>query len=384
MVENSWSKTESRILLAVKEDIIQMYRKPKEKADGAAAAESNPENNFTLSLTKCNEAAALTPRVFAKVYLLAIQGDGKTILSLCKEGDKFWEEECSKVFKGKKISKGIVFPMAVAANDILTPYTPLATDPSENEIAIRRGDVLKTQLCAKLGGYPAIVGDTVIVGQDAALTDDQKILLIAIHSCNEALLHLLPSEIHPLSTPEKPLKKPSAYGITQILNKITAACHCTSVKSITAFKFSKMRLSERSASSYIRWRHLGCGIGSQPEFWETQGSFRKKTYIAQEKETKAGLKRRTPRTTFTEVNKQFGNFPFGPLQLEDERTAKMGIVECIHCGVKVRSITSRLFTTIAKPLTLITSENIKIASPLEVELEKLKIEKSRENAEILE
>ncbi|RPA95273.1 hypothetical protein L873DRAFT_1829935 [Choiromyces venosus 120613-1] len=351
MVENSWSKTESRILLAVKEDIIQMYRKPKEKADGDAAAESNPENNFTLSLTKYNEAVALTPRVFAKVYQLVIQGDGKTILSLCKEGDKFWEEECSKVFKGKKISKGIVFSTAVAANDILTPYTPLATDPSENEIAIRRGDVLKTQLCAKPGGYPAIVEDTVIVGQDAALTDDQKTLLIATHSCNEALLRLLPSEIRPLSTPEKPLKEPSTYGITQILNKITAACHCTS-------------LATSGVWNWLSARVLG-----------NSGIFPEKDLHCTGKETKAGLKRQTPKTTFTEVNKQFGNFPFGPLQLEDERTAKMGIVECIHCGV-VRQF--ELTTPITK------AGDIKIATPLEVELAKLKTEKSRENTEIQE
>jgi hypothetical protein len=61
---------------------------------------------FALSLTKYNDAAAIAHRVLAKVCKLAIEGDGSTILSLCEQGDKLLEEECAKVYKGKKISKG--------------------------------------------------------------------------------------------------------------------------------------------------------------------------------------------------------------------------------------------------------------------------------------
>ncbi|KAG0138799.1 peptidase M24, structural domain-containing protein [Tuber indicum] len=375
----------------------------KEKADRAAAAESNPENEFALSLTKYNDAAAISHRVLAKVCRLAIDGDGKTILSLCEEGDKLLDEECSKVYKGKKISKGIAFPTTVSPNDILTPYTPLATDPGENEIAIKKGDVLKIQLGAQLGGYPAIVGDTVIVGQDAELTDDQKNLLQATHYCNEALLRLLlPSEIHPLTTPEKPHKQPSAYEITQILNKIAAAYDCTIVESTTSFNFlqneieGKKRLvlhpgegmpkSEGAPEVGDIWGvelALSKGSGKLKDIPGKRPTLHKKT------DTKVGLKRQTSKATFTEVNKKFGNFPFGLRQLEDERTAKMGIVECVRCGVvrqfevlgeKDGSITSRLFTTIA-----ITKAGInKIAAPPEPELEKLKTDKSIENAEILD
>ncbi|KAG0635833.1 peptidase M24, structural domain-containing protein [Tuber brumale] len=375
----------------------------KEKADGAAAAESNPENEFALSLTKYNDAAAIAHGVLAKVCRLAIEGDGKTILSLCEEGDRLLDEECSKVYKGKKITKGIAFPTTVSPNDILTPYTPLATDPGENEIAIKKGDVLKIQLGAQLGGYPAIVGDTVIVGQDAELTDDQKNLLLATHYCNEALLRLLlPSEIHPLTTPEKPHRQPSAYEITQILNKIAAAYDCTIVESTTSFNFlqneieGKKRLvlhpgegmpkSEGAPEVGDIWGvelALSRGSGKLKDIPGKRPTLHKKT------DTKVGLKRQTSKTTFTEVNRKFGNFPFGLRQLEDERTAKMGIVECVRCGVvrqfevlgeKDGSITSRLFTTIA-----ITKAGInKIAAPPEPELEKLKTDKSIENAEILD
>jgi len=114
----------------------------------------------------------------------------------------------------------------------------------------------------------------------------------------------------------------------------------------------------------------------------------KRPTLHKKTDTKVGLKRQTSKTTFTEVNKRFGNFPFGLRQLEDERIAKMGIVECVRCGVvrqfevlgeKDGSITSRLFTTIA-----ITKAGInKIAAPPEPGLEKLITDKSIENTEIL-
>ncbi|CUS15025.1 unnamed protein product [Tuber aestivum] len=378
-----------------------------EKADGAAAAESNAENEFMLSLTKYNDAAAIAHRVLAKVCKLAIEGDGKTILSLCQEGDELLDEECSRVYKGKKISKGIAFPTTVSPNDILTPYTPLATDPGESEIAIRKGDVLKIQLGAQLDGYPAIVGDTVIVGQDAELTDDRKNLLLATHYCNEALLRLLiPSDIHPLSTPEKPHKQPSPNEITQILNKIAGTYDCSLVESTTSFNFlqneieGKKRLvlhpgeampkSEGAPEVGDIWGvelALSKGSGKLKDVPGKRPTLHKKT------DTKVGLKRQTSKTTFTEVNKRFGNFPFGLRQLEDERIAKMGIVECVRCGVvrqfevlgeKDGSITSRLFTTIALMTTAITKAGInKIAAPPEPGLEKLITDKSIENTEIL-
>jgi len=40
---------------------------------------------------------------------------------------------------------GIAFPTTVSPNEILTPYTPIASDISEAAIAVKEGDVLKIQ-----------------------------------------------------------------------------------------------------------------------------------------------------------------------------------------------------------------------------------------------
>jgi len=40
---------------------------------------------------------------------------------------------------------GISFPTTVSPNDILTPYTPLATDATEAAVEVKSGDILKIQ-----------------------------------------------------------------------------------------------------------------------------------------------------------------------------------------------------------------------------------------------
>jgi methionine aminopeptidase len=40
---------------------------------------------------------------------------------------------------------GIAFPTTVSPNDVLTPYTPIASDSAEAQIAVKEGDILKIQ-----------------------------------------------------------------------------------------------------------------------------------------------------------------------------------------------------------------------------------------------
>jgi hypothetical protein len=46
-----------------------------------------------------------------------------------------------------------------------------------------------------------------------------------------------------------------------------------------------------------------------------------------------GLKRPTSRKILSEVVKKFGTFPFSLRQLDDERDAKSGVVECVRGNV---------------------------------------------------
>lgn len=61
--------------------------------------------------SKYKDAAEIAHRVLEAVIKLAV--DGATVLSLCQEGDKLLDEETQKVYKGKKISKGMTLIVVV-------------------------------------------------------------------------------------------------------------------------------------------------------------------------------------------------------------------------------------------------------------------------------
>ncbi|KAH0608371.1 uncharacterized protein H6S33_001505 [Morchella sextelata] len=376
-----------------------------ESSAAAVAPTAKPqaeEVDYTLNnpdvLTKYKDAAVIAHKVLEAVSKLAV--DGATILSLCQAGDKMLDEETAKVHKGKKISKGIAFPTTVSPNDILTPYTPLSTDAGEAGITVSNGDVLKIQLGAQIDGFPAIVSDTIVVGEES---NDNNDLILATHYCNEALLRLMmPADIHPSNTPEKPYKVPSSYEITEKLKKIAAAYGCTLVESTTSFVFARNEIEGKKRLVILPGEGIPKSEGT-PEVGEawgvelslSKGSGKvkevpgKRATLHRKTDTKFSLKRESSRATLNEVVKKFGTFPFGLRQLDDERTAKAGILECVRgnlfrqfevLGDKDGAATSRLFTTIA-----ITKNGItKLAAPPAPDFEKVTSDKKIEDESILE
>lgn len=58
------------------------------------------------TLTKYKTAAQISEKVLADVSKLCVAGE--KILDICQKGDKLIEEEIAKVYRGKKITKGVL------------------------------------------------------------------------------------------------------------------------------------------------------------------------------------------------------------------------------------------------------------------------------------
>ena len=98
---------------------------------------------------------------------------------MCERGDKLLEEETSKVFKGKKISKCIGHCTTISPSSYITPYTPLKSDPEEAGVTLKEGEVVKIQLGAQIDGFCAIVCDSVVVGSSGEVSGREADLLLA-------------------------------------------------------------------------------------------------------------------------------------------------------------------------------------------------------------
>ncbi|KAA8904413.1 peptidase M24, structural domain-containing protein [Sphaerosporella brunnea] len=374
-----------------------------EEAPKTAAAPAAPhEVDYTIAnpdtLTKYNSAAAIAQRVLAEVTKAAVPG--ASILSLCQKGDELLEAETAKIYKGKKIPKGIAFPTTVSPNDILTPYTPIASDTAEAALTVKEGDLLKIQLGAHIDGLPGIVSDTVVVGTP---TPEQADLLVATHYATEALLRLmLPAEVHSNIAEEKPYKVPTSYVITQTIQKIADVYGCKVVESTTSFAIDRNEIEGKKKIVLAPGENMAKSEGTPEvgevwgvEIWLSKGSGKvkelpgKRATLFKKTDNKTSLKRESARKTYNEIREKFGAFPFGLRQLSDERTAKMGVVECTRSNIlrqyevlgdKDGALVSRVYVTVAITKSGIT----KIAAPPALDLEKVQSEHKIEDQELLD
>ncbi|KAI3395518.1 hypothetical protein diail_1235 [Diaporthe ilicicola] len=374
-------------------------------------ATEEKEIDYTLNnpdtLTKYKTAAEISEKVLAAVKDLCVAGE--KISDICGKGDQLLEEEISKVWRGKKVSKGFAHPTTVSPSSYVTPYTPLKTDEKEAVIELQEGEPVKIQLGAQIDGFASIACDTIIVPAKDKKTDviegKTADLMLATHYANELLLRLmLPPGTLASGTDEEKAKAAAAKPKTQaqindLVQKIAKSYEVNIVESTTSWLFGRNEIEDKKKIV------LAPGEGSKgdgtPEIGEVWGvemgmssgsgkvkQIEQRSTLHRRTAQQYGLKRPTSRKIYSEAQKKFGFFPFSLRQLEDEKDAKTGVVECVRSGVfrqyelvgdKDNAPVVRTWTTIA-----ITKNGItKLGGPSAWDLTKFKTDKKITDEEIL-
>ncbi|KAG8531579.1 uncharacterized protein KY384_003209 [Bacidia gigantensis] len=305
------------------------------------------------TLTKYKTAAQISQKGLDAV--IGWCQEGEKIVSICQKGDDLLEKEIAKVYKGKKIAKGISHPTTVSPSSYITPYTPLTTDSEEAAVTLQGGEAIKIQLGAQIDGFGTIVCDTIIVAsdkdKDEKLAGQEADLLWACHYANELLLRLmLPPGLLATGTDEEKKKAamekaPSQSRITKMLETVAKSYDCNIVESTTSWLFDRNEIEgkKKIVLAPENENSKGEGIPEVGEVWgvemgistgtgknrilEKRPTLHRRTTITYQ------LKRPSSRKTLSEIVKKFGTFPFSLRQLGDEREAKVGVVECVRSNV---------------------------------------------------
>ncbi len=307
---------------------------------------------------------------------------GSKIVDICEQGDKLIEEELSKVYRGKKVVKGFSHPTTVSPAAFVTPYTPLRSDEKEAAVELQAGEPVKIQLGAQIDGFGSIVCDTVLPknadGSDAVVEGRTADLLLATYYANELLLRLMiPPGLLAQGTDEEKAKAaaakpPTQSAISSLLEKVAAAYDCKVVESTTSWLFDRNEIEGKKKIVVSPGDGTkGEGVPEVGEVWGVEtgvslGSgkvkqFEQRTTLHRRTANTYALKRPSSRKVLSEVQKKFGTFPFSLRQLEDERDAKSGVIECVRgnvfrqyevMGDKDNSPVARLLTTIGKAFVL--------------------------------
>ncbi|KAL2036515.1 hypothetical protein N7G274_010745 [Stereocaulon virgatum] len=368
--------------------------------------------DYTLNnpdtLTKYKTSAQISHKVLDAVIGWCLEGE--KILSICERGDKLLEEEVAKVYKGKKISKGISHPTTISPSSFVTPYTPLSSDAEEALIALKANEAVKIQLGAQIDGFGTIVCDTIIVpgekNKDDKLVGREADLLLATHHANELLLRLMippgllasgTDEEKKKAASEKPL---SQTKITHLLEKVVKSYGCNLVEGTTSWLFERNEIEGKKKIVLAPSSEGGKGEGV-PEIgdvWGVEVGVSLGTGKVKTLENRPTLHRRTTithqlgrtssRRTLSEIVKKFGTFPFSLRQLADERAAKVGVVECVRSNVlrQYEVVADKDSVPVARVLsTVAITKNglVRLTGPSAPDESKYKTEKKIIDEEIL-
>jgi len=282
-----------------------------------------------------------------------------------------------KVVTDNSAFLGFSHPTTVSPAAFITPYTPLRSDEKEAATEIQPGEPIKIQLGAQIDGYGTIVCDTIVAknaNDPDVIEGRQADLFLATYYANEVLLRLMvPPGLLATGTDEEKakaaaVKPPSQAKISSLLEKVAKAYDCNIIESTTSWLFDKNEIEGKkkiilSPGENIKgegvpevgdvWGvEVGCSLGSgKVKQFEQRATLHRRT------NNTYALKRPTSRKIYSEVQKKFGTFPFSLRQLEDERDAKSGVIECVRGGVfrqyevtgdKDNAPVCRLLTTIGK------------------------------------
>jgi len=369
------------------------------------------EVDYTLNnpdtLTKYKSAAQISQKVLEAVTALCVAGE--KIVTICEKGDKLLDEEIAKVYRGKKISKGIAHPTTVSPSSFVTPYTPLTSDEIEAAVTLKEGEAIKIQLGAQIDGFGTIVCDTILIPSKENATGEilgrDADLFLATHYANELLLRLMvPPGLLATGTDEEKakaakVKAPTQSKITTLLEKVVKSYDCNLVEHTTSWQFERNEIEGKKKIILAPGDGTkGDGVPEVGDVWGVEmgvslGSgkiknFENRPTLHRRTTLTYALKRPSSKKILNEVVKKFGVFPFSLRQLEDERDAKVGVVECVRgnvfrayevVGDKDGAAVARLLTTIA-----ITKHGVqKLAGPPTPNLDKIKSDKKITDEEVL-
>ncbi|KAG0086167.1 Proliferation-associated protein 2G4, partial [Podila epicladia] len=245
-------------------------------------------------------------------------------------------------------------------------------------------------LGAQIDGYGAIAATTVVVGasKENPITGKQADVLMAAHQAAEAAVRLI--RAGNANTP-----------ITDNVGRIAASYGCKPVEGMLSHQQEKNVIDGKkqiilNPTEGQRQDFEKCTFAENEVYCvdimisSGDGKIKNnasRTTIYKKTAVNYSLKMQTSRVVLSEITKKFGQFPFNLRQMEDERKARMGLLECTKHNVvtaydvmeeeKGEFVAQFLFTVCVMP-----SGPLRITST-PIDLEIIKTEKKIEDEEIL-
>jgi len=280
-----------------------------------------------LVVTKYKMSAEIVNKVLKE--MLAECKAGCSVRDLCVLSDKKLTEETGKAYKkDKKITKGVAFPTCISVNNVICHYSPLLSEP---DTLLADGDLVKIDMGAHIDGFIAVVAHTIVLGAsaEAPVTGRKADVIMAAHLASEAALRLV---------------KPGMENteVTDTVTEIGKAYECKPVEGMVSHNLEQNIIDgEKTINNCLEGQAKDREIHEfkQHEVYAVDVLLSTGDGKNQEKDAKTTvfkktgltymLKMKTSREFFSQVGKSYGPMPFNLRNCEEEKKARMGVVECV-------------------------------------------------------
>ncbi|KAF5928389.1 hypothetical protein HPG69_014994 [Diceros bicornis minor] len=281
-----------------------------------------------LVVTKYKMGGDIANRVLRS--LVEASCSGVSVLSLCEKGDAMIMEETGKIFKKEKeMKKGIAFPTSISVNNCVCHFSPLKSD---QDYILKEGDLVKIDLGVHVDGFIANVAHTFVVdvAQGTQVTGRKADVIKAAHLCAEAALRLV---------------KPGNQNtqVTEAWNKVAHSFNCTPIEGMLSHQLKQhvidgektiiqnptdqQKKDHEKAEFEVHEVYAVDVLISSGE-GKAKDAGQRTTIYKRDPSKQYGLKIKTSRAFFSEVERRFDAMPFTLRAFEDEKKARMGVVEC--------------------------------------------------------
>lgn len=256
---------------------------------------------------------------------------GKRVSELCDLGDSSVSRALQPLYsKGKgedRVLKGLAFPTCISVNEVVCHNSP--ADEATDHILVE-GDVVRIDIGGHIDGYSVVTAHTAVVqSEPQKISGKQADVIAAAQACIAVAVRSL-----------RPGVKNQA--ITALWEKVAAAYEVNIAEGILSHRTRRfvpdsnaVIISKQTPEQKVDDEEFEIGqvwaidvvITSGP------GKFRvgetRPTVFKRQPEAQYLLKMKASRDTMKEIQRRFQDFPFALRQLSDQKTARMGIVECM-------------------------------------------------------
>mmetsp|Transcript_6073 Transcript_6073/g.6215 ORF Transcript_6073/g.6215 Transcript_6073/m.6215 type:complete len:413 (+) Transcript_6073:131-1369(+) len=287
--------------------------------------------------TKYQEAAKITQAALVHVSELCVPG--AKIVDICRSGDAFIEKAASLIFNKKNkagilITKGVAFPVCVSVNECVCHCSPLESDDSY--AALKVDDMVKIDLGSHVDGYIVVAAHTVIV-KDAKAAESETVtgpranVLAAAWAAAEVAAKLIKVGNSNDQVTKAVKKVADAYGVKAMAGTLM---HQMKRHVIDGHKMILLREDDKEqkveACTFEQYEVYAIDVAMTSGDGKPKEQGARTTVLKRLVDMKYGLKVKSSRSFFNEVNKRFPTLPFSLRSLPDEKAAKMGMRECVN------------------------------------------------------